>query len=1258
MAAPFQTEPTQRTPVLPWQEFTDLEALQSLLNDFALLTGITLVVTDTSLRRVTRQTLPENLLCMKIIKGNPEGKRICDECDVHWGGKAAEQENYQIYLCKHGLIDFVSPIMFDGEPVGYLFGGQVRVKEEPGLAPTPEAGQEGLSALDTAVKKGEIVALPRAWYRRHATSLGMDPDEYLAELDRITALPLGSIETSARILHKIAKWISDLASRWASEKRALTSLEQAVNGMAAIAESPDMLRETMDRVAHSALEMLAADVVYVQRQRNSTDDVMAPSVTVWLDAGNAAAAWTLKQDAVQRVLNRREGVYICEATTTDEVFSDQPPVASWAAVPMTAGEELVGLLAVGYRVGRDIEADLSLRREIEVAANHSAILIQNARFLSEAKTRIAMEDEVKTVLGSGDAPKMLLDQLRTIVGYRSASLQLIKGDIRVHLAGAGCDETSANRRLLRPVSRDALVSRIVSRREPLILPDVDADPDWKPEKETESVRSWVGLPVIHDGNVIGLFTLDHERRGFYSDAIKDRLVAFAHQAAPAIWDVRLFNSAQRLIRDIEIVQSVARIISDKLDTHDLLRTITSQIAIHLNCSHCTIFFPERTDGTLYLVPQVAYPESSTTLSRRFGPAEGLAGWVFQNGQSLVLADATQDARFDRPRGCCRQPRSMLVVPVKVGDQTIGVISADQDAHSWFTESDRLLVDALARQVGTAVQRARGLKLLQDVGNSVINLEHADKILSEVLEGAIRLTNTNTGVIYLIGEDGRSIVDTHQAGGFQHPPPRLEDEDGLTRTVMRTRKPLLIPDTGSDARVNPVLCERFKSLVAVPLTIKDRVIGVFFLNDERRHNFTETEVSMVLTLAAQAAIAIENARLLERVQKIHLLIEDVFERLVVYQQKQDQALDSIGNGIVQILGEGVSPTINLYDQSTDQFGVGHVYGPLAGLLNVPPRAEGGTGRYVLKTGKPLYLIDVHSPESCPTIRDESIAAGVQSFAAIPLKRQDRIVGVMFINAQKRLDFSEEIQRVLAVFASQAGIAIEIARLHEAVPLSGALIKAADIGFLASGIAHEFYNNLQNISSLVYTTQMAESEAERNQALRKITEEIVKATRTIDTFRSFRDRGGIVELVNVEALVRDLVEISAMRAKDHYVQLEWNVDDVQAVKTDAGYVQTILLNLLRNAMDAVEAAPPPRRVCIDVSGKGATLEIAVRDSGSGIPQELLGQIFLPFFTTKGSRRMGIGLFWVQRMVESMHGRILVQTSNEWGGATFQVVIPAEQ
>jgi GAF domain-containing protein len=657
--------------------------------------------------------------------------------------------------------------------------------------------------------------------------------------------------------------------------------------------------------------------------------------------------------------------------------------------------------------------------------------LRQAETLREVSGAISSALELKEVAGR------ILDELGRVIEYRKASLQLIRGDARTLLAGRGFDEKAVDQWFLRPISQDRLASRIVASREPLILSEPSKDPDWTIFPGTADVRSWVGLPLVYDRETIGLLTLDHDHSGFYTQAIRDLLVSFANQAAIDIQKARLFDSAQRRIRDLEIVNEVVQVISTKLDTQDLLRTIVFQVADKLNCVHCTLFFPQEEKGELLLVPQVTHGvRSNEIMTRRFNLGEGLAGWVFQHGESLVLDNAMDDPRFSPAREKRDQPRSMLVTPVKVGDRTIGVISADQDAFGWFSESDRRLVDALAQQAGIAIQRAIGLALLQDIGNRIISVQQVDEILQQVVSGAIKLTNMTSGVIYLISEDGQSVIKSYHPPDFKHPAPRMDREEGLTRTVIRTGEVLCISDIRQDPRVNPILHDRFRSMIVVPLKLEQRVIGAFYLQDEHPHDFTETEVSLLLTLASQAAIAIENARLLEEATKraegmvfaselgselsATRAIKEI-PRLLVRETIRAFNAEAGALALINAETKEVEFQFALDYKGTEEFEVMKGY-------KIP--LDKGIAGAVVQSGVPVISNNIQEDPHWHREVDSVTGFTTKSILAVPMAYGNQVTGVIeILNKRDGSPFLERERDCLTVMASSAAIAIENARLFE-------------------------------------------------------------------------------------------------------------------------------------------------------------------------------------------------------------------------------------
>ena len=149
------------------------------------------------------------------------------------------------------------------------------------------------------------------------------------------------------------------------------------------------------------------------------------------------------------------------------------------------------------------------------------------------------------------------------------------------------------------------------------------------------------------------------------------------------------------------------IISSEQDIESLLETIARNVRDKLDCTSCTLFFPERDGDEFWLVPKVQWRSGARpeVITRRFRPGKGVAGWVYEHSKSAVIPNTEDNPHFEPATHEEANRRSMLVVPIISGKRTIGVISADYEALDWFSENDCLLVEALAKHAAIAIEKA-------------------------------------------------------------------------------------------------------------------------------------------------------------------------------------------------------------------------------------------------------------------------------------------------------------------------------------------------------------------------------------------------------------------------------------------------------------------------------------------------------------------------------------------------------------------------
>ena len=232
----------------------------------------------------------------------------------------------------------------------------------------------------------------------------------------------------------------------------------------------------------------------------------------------------------------------------------------------------------------------------------------------------------------------------------------------------------------------------------------------------------------------------------------------------------------------------------------------------------------------------------------------------------------------------------------------------------------------------------------------------------------------------------------------------------------------------------------------------------------------------------------------------------------------------------------------------------------------------------------------------------------------------------------------------VFAHVEGAAEDKVRAAQAHAAEGARLVA--LGEMSSGIAHEIRNPLTAIH--LAATQIAERSdepayvAQLGQRIQRI---VMRASRIIDALRSFaRDASGDPFVATpVAQIVADSLELCGKRFADHGIELTVGAAPAGlVVECRAVQLAQVLVNLLGNAFDAVASAPE-RWVRIDVAAQGERLELAVTDSGPGIPAGAHLRIFEPFFTTKGpDRGTGIGLSLSRDLVAAHHGTLELDTA----------------
>lgn len=220
----------------------------------------------------------------------------------------------------------------------------------------------------------------------------------------------------------------------------------------------------------------------------------------------------------------------------------------------------------------------------------------------------------------------------------------------------------------------------------------------------------------------------------------------------------------------------------------------------------------------------------------------------------------------------------------------------------------------------------------------------------------------------------------------------------------------------------------------------------------------------------------------------------------------------------------------------------------------------------------------------------------------------------------------------------------------------------LGEMASGLAHELNQPLTAISNYSLAgRRLSERDSVPEKVveiLGKIGEQAQRAGEIIKRLRAFVRKGEMASKPeNANMVVEEAAGLALVGTADRSVTVDWRLaEDLPLVYMDRVQIQQVVLNLVRNALDAMTDCSNRRLILETKSKSPETIHVRVSDSGPGVSPDILEKLFTPFQTTKADG-MGIGLAMCQTIIQAHGGELIFEENLELGGATFQFCLPVE-
>jgi two-component system, NtrC family, sensor kinase len=827
------------------------------------------------------------------------------------------------------------------------------------------------------------------------------------------------------------------------------------------------------------------------------------------------------------------------------------------------------------------------------------------------------------------------------------------------------------------------------------FPDSLSRPSWT------GARTLLSTPMLREGSPIGVINIRRTEVRPFSDRHIKLLETFAAQAVIAIENVRLFKELQERNAELrealehqtatsEVLGIISRSPTDVQPVLDAIVASAARVCgiddVHLRLRAGNAMVTRAHFGSIPIIHhEIPIDESNFR-------------WVNEHG-SLHIPDISAQKEF-LTLGAETHFRTHLSVPLRQKGELIGLMNARRTDVRPFTRAQIKLLETFADQAVIAIENVR---LFQELKESLEQQTATSEILSviassptdiqpvldTIAENAARLCEATDALINLReGSVTRraarfgSMPSTRTLGELlrdtRGTPPGRAIIDGKTIHVHDIAAEL---DTEFPDSRELHLATGSRTILATPLVREGVSIGVIMIRRTEVRPFSEKQIKLLETFAAQAVIAIENVRLFKELEaRTRDLAKSVGELRALGDVGQavsstldlEKVLATIVSHAVQLSGCDCG-VIYEYDESAQELNPRATHRMeqemVEGLRTARVRlGEGATGR-AAATRMPVEVPDILEQRELTGTRARPLITrfGYRSLLSVPLLREHQILGGLTVLRRQTGEFKPEVVNLLQTFGSQSALAIHNARLFREIEDKSRQIEAANrhkSEFLAN-MSHELRTPLNAIIGFSEVLQeklfgeLNEKQAEytsdiltSGQHLLSLINEILDLSK-VEAGRMELELAPFdlpLAIENARTFVRE-------RAVKHGITLDIDVEDrLGEYIGDERKIKQILLNLLSNA---VKFTPEGGRISITANKTDNGAAISVTDTGIGIPPAEQPTIFEEFRQVGGDyahnkEGTGLGLTLAKKFVELHGGKIWVES--ELGkGSTFSFTLP---
>ena len=850
-------------------------------------------------------------------------------------------------------------------------------------------------------------------------------------------------------------------------KEALERQTATADILKVISSSPTDVRPVFDAIARSAVAICDSLGANVFRYDGAQLHFVSGYNTVGEQAALMAKKYPMRPDQSQvagRAVLSKSVIRIEDALSDAEYDKRFAISGGWRkvlGVPLLREGNPIGAIVVRWAEPGPIpKPQVEL---LQTFADQAVIAIENVRMFNETKEALERQTataQVLSVISRSPADiqpvcDIIAELSMKLCGGMFGTMAMLRGDL-VHLVSIhGVSRKAVNAiRAIYPLapSGRTITARSIRDRAPAQIHDVLSDQEYaqKSEARVLGFRSVISVPLLREGKVIGALAAARPQVGAFPAREVELLKTFADQAVIAIENVRLFNETKEALEQQTAISEVLRVISSSpANVQPILEAVAIRAAKICDAPDARIFLAEG-DRMRHAAGFGDMPVVVERPPLVRGSAIGRA--IIDRATIYIQdieAETGEDYAVSREIATQAGWRSNLSIPLMCEDRALGAISLRRREVRPFTEKQISLLRTFADQAAIAIENVRlfnetkealerqtaTAEILKVISSSPTDIR---PVFDTVAQNAARLCDAPDVVIVMA--DGQTLQFAASAGPFGRTfEPSFAipiNRDSVAGRVFLERKTIHIDDlaavTEDEYPVGRALQRRHghRTMVAVPLLRGDTALGDIVVLRKEVKPFSEKQIALVQTFAAQAVIAIENVRLFNETKEALERQTATAEILKVISGSPTDiqpVFDAIAENAARFCG-AVDVLIHTVDGPMMRRRA-HI-GPIKTVSEARPIVGGTPGEVAILERRTVHVDDMVQAlkrGDYPGAREIQKRTGLRTILSVPLMRENAAIGVISMRRQEVRPFTTKEVELAETFAAQAVIAIENVRL---------------------------------------------------------------------------------------------------------------------------------------------------------------------------------------------------------------------------------------